>query len=113
MNQEICFRGNKNILLFTVVLLVATALAVAMILSYAESSRELKSLNRQFDETTANWKRIDEEKSLLKAELRELENRIADAEDDIESGKKRTRDIETLRTDVQALEAELASFPAD
>ena len=88
-------------------LVCAIVLSFSLLIFHLGSVRELADLNRRFDETTADWKRIDGEKQELLTALAELENRITDAEDDIASAQKRAGEIASLKSDIEALRSQL------
>ena len=93
-------------------LLFAVALSVSFLIRYRKDSRELKSILTEYNEVTDHWKQIDEDKQVLKDELKTLTNQIADAEDDIASAEKRQKDIDSLKDEIKTLEEQLASLTA-
>ena len=75
--------------------------------SYLSARRELSALKKELNESTAVWKRINEEKLVVQKELKEAKNDLRDAELTVSESEERAASLES---DIEALEKEISEL---
>ena len=97
--------NNKTAkILLSAVMLLAVTVAVVLAGRYISARNELSSLKKDLAASTAEWKRINEEKIVVQKELKEVKNELREATLTITESEERAEELEK---DIQALEKEI------
>lgn len=93
--------------MLSAVLVLCLVLMVILSGRYLSASRELSSLKKDLDASTAVWKQINEEKLAVQKDLKEVRSALRETELTIVDAEERA---EELKAEIETLEKEIESL---
>lgn len=82
-------------------LVFAVAIVIVFSLQYHSDIGKLSALKNELTESTAAWKKINEDKLVIQKELKEEKNKLRDAELTISESEERIEELEKEISDLE------------